>query len=66
MLFHTMDPARSLADDLDQHSLTPTSVELAIKELLPRSKVQAVVVDRHHHLSVHDVQLGPNCVPFGF
>jgi hypothetical protein len=52
MLFHTMDPARSLGNDLDQNSLTPMSVELAVKNLLPWARVEATTGDRHHHLAV--------------
>ena len=42
-----------LTDDLDQHPLPPPAVELPVKDLLPRTKVQSPVGDRHDDLAAH-------------
>jgi len=47
----------SLPDDLDQYPLPAPSIELAVKDLLPRAKVQATIGDHHHHLPLHDLPL---------
>src|SRR5512147_2613922 len=38
-----------LSDDLHQDALAPASVELSVKNLLPRSEIQTPVRNRHHH-----------------
>src|SRR5512141_76458 len=47
----------SLADDLDQYPLSPTPVELAVEDLLPRAEVELAARDRHHHLPPHHLAL---------
>lgn len=43
-----------LPDDLDQNAFPAKSIELAVKDLLPRSEVESPTGDGHHHLSTHD------------
>jgi hypothetical protein len=45
------------ADDLDQHALAAPSVELAIKNLLPRTKVEFTRRDCDYNLPPHDLAL---------
>jgi hypothetical protein len=45
-------------DDLDQNTLPALAVELAVKDLLPRAKVEPSVRDRHDDLAAHHAQLG--------
>ena len=47
----------SLADYLDQYSFAPPPVEFAVKDLLPRAKVELPARDRHHHLATHHLSL---------
>jgi hypothetical protein len=47
----------SLPDYLDQHPLPAPSIELAVKDLLPRAKVEATIGDRHHDLAAYDLPL---------
>ena len=49
----------SLADDLDQYPLSPTPVELAVEDLLPRAEVELAARDRHHHLTADHLELSP-------
>src|SRR5215510_6811880 len=42
-----------LADDFDDHALTPLPVELGVIDLLPGSKVEPAVGDGQKHLMVH-------------
>ena len=43
------------ANDLDQHALAAPSVELAIKNLLPRTEVEFTRRDRDHNLPPHNL-----------
>src|ERR1700730_16367597 len=43
------------ANDLDQDALTAPSVELAIKNLLPRTEVEFTCRDRDHNLPPHNL-----------
>jgi hypothetical protein len=43
------------ANDLDQHALAAPSVELAIKDLLPRTEVEFTRRDCDHNLPLHDL-----------
>src|SRR5262249_44140621 len=45
------------SDDLDQHSLGPPAVELAVEDLLPRAEVELALGYRHHDLAAHDLAL---------
>jgi len=47
----------TLADELDQHPLSPTPVELAVEDLLPGAEVELAARDRHHHLPSHHLAL---------
>ena len=42
-----------LSDDLDQHALPPSAVELAVEDLLPRAEIQLPIHYRYHHLPPH-------------
>jgi hypothetical protein len=44
-----------IADDLDQHALAATAVELAIKNLLPGTEVEFARRNCDHDLSSHDL-----------
>ncbi len=43
--------------DLDQCSLPPPPVKLAVEDALPGAKVEAAVGHRHHHLTAHHLPL---------
>ena len=43
------------ANDLDQNALAAPSVELAIKDLLPRAEVEFTRRNRDHNLPPHDL-----------
>ncbi len=43
----------SIPDQLDQNSFSTTSIELAIKNLLPGPKVESTVGDGHDHFTAH-------------
>src|ERR1035441_4803713 len=51
--------ARSLLfpNDLDQSTFLAPAIELAIKNLLPRSEVELAVRNRDHHLPPHHLPL---------
>ena len=44
-----------LPDDLYQHALFAPAIELAVEDLLPRSKVEISVSDGNNHLPAHDL-----------
>ena len=46
-----------LPDNLDQHSFLPSPIELAVKDLLPRPKIQFTVRDRDNDLASHHLPL---------
>ena len=46
-----------LADDLDQHPLSPPPVKLPVEYALPRAKVEPAVGHRNHHLAAHNLPL---------
>jgi hypothetical protein len=45
------------SDDLDQDSLSSSSVKLSVKNLLPGAEVEFSAGDRYHDLSSHDLPL---------
>src|SRR5262245_56439415 len=47
----------SLAEDLDQDSLRPAAVELAVEDLLPGAEVELAVGDGDDDLAAHDLPL---------
>jgi hypothetical protein len=47
--------ASLFANDLDQHALAAPSVELAIKNLLPRTEVEFTRRDRDYDLPPHNL-----------
>jgi hypothetical protein len=49
--------SRSISDNLDQHPLPTTAVELAVKDLLPETKVEPSVCDRYDDLPAHHLPL---------
>src|SRR5215213_6693195 len=53
---HRAPPAACalLAKHLDDHSLRPAAVELAVEDLLPGPEVEAALRDRDDHLMVHE------------
>src|SRR5581483_8884447 len=48
---------RSLPDDLDQNPLGPVTVELAVEDLFPRSKVELALGNGHDDFPAHDLSL---------
>jgi hypothetical protein len=46
-----------LPDDLDQHALGASTVELAVEDLLPGAEVEFPLGDRHNDLSAHHLPL---------
>jgi hypothetical protein len=44
-----------LPDDLDEHALFAPAIELAVEDLLPRSKVEISVSDGDNHLPAHNL-----------
>ena len=46
-----------ITDDFDQNALPATAVELPVKDLFPRAKIQPAIGDGHHHLAAHDLAL---------
>jgi len=47
----------SLADNLDQHPLAPSAVELSIEDFLPRAEVEFPARYRDYHLASHHLAL---------
>jgi len=47
----------SIADDLDEHALSSSPVELAVEDLLPRAEVELPTRDRNHYLPPHHLAL---------
>ena len=45
----------SLANDLHKHALFTLPIELVVEDMLPRSKVQLPIGNRHHDLAAHDL-----------
>jgi len=43
------------ADDLYEHALFASAVELTVKDLLPRSKVEVSAADGDNHFTSHDL-----------
>ena len=66
---HLLSPwspeARLFANDLDQHPLPASPVELTVEYLLARALVRLPIGDRHHHFAAHDLalHLGIGVVP---
>src|SRR5215471_2565488 len=55
----------SLSDNLHQYALLTTTVELAVKYLLPCAKVEFAVGDRHNNFTAHYLPLDVGiCVVF--
>ncbi len=54
---HDLHTSLSLTDNLHKNSLTTTSVELAIENLLPRAEVEFPACDRHDDFSPHHLSL---------
>jgi hypothetical protein len=52
---HTAWRSALFANDLDQHALAAPSIELAIKNLLPRAEVEFTRRDRDHNLPPHNL-----------
>lgn len=48
---------RSVSNYLDEHSLAPSAVELAVENLFPRPKVQFAFADRDDDFAAHDLTL---------
>ena len=46
-----------ITDDFDQNALPATAVELPVKDLFPRAKIQPAIGDGRHHLAAHDLPL---------
>jgi hypothetical protein len=44
-----------LPDDLHQHPLAPSPVELTVEDLFPWAKVQFAFGDGDHHFAAHDL-----------
>ncbi len=43
------------ADDFDERPFLPAAIELAVKNLFPRTEVQFSGSDRHYHLAPHNL-----------
>ena len=43
------------ADDLYEHAFFASAVELTVKDLLPRSKVEVSAADGNNHFTSHDL-----------
>jgi hypothetical protein len=52
---HAVWRSALFANDLDQHALAAPSVELAIKNLFPRTEVEFTRRDRDHNLPPHNL-----------
>ena len=50
-------PGLSLPNDLYQHPLSPSAVELTVEDLLPRAEIEPPLRHRHHHLAAHHLAL---------
>jgi len=48
---------RSVSNYLDEHSLAPSAVELAVENLFPRPEVQFAFGDRDDDVAAHDLTL---------
>lgn len=44
-----------LADDFDQYALFPAAIELTVKDLFPRPKIQFSIGNSDDHLASHDL-----------
>lgn len=53
----TMTTANLFAYYLYQYSLVAPAIELSIKDLFPRTKVELAIRNRHHNLSPHNLAL---------
>lgn len=57
IIFVLMSSEVSLPDDLDQHSLITTPVELTVENLLPGAQVQATIGHGHGDIPAHNHSL---------
>src|SRR5678815_4608826 len=48
-------PIDLLSNNLNEHPLAASSIEFAVKDLLPRTEVELAATDCNHHFPAHDL-----------